>query len=133
MLGVKQRVPMKTRQNRGSRRCGVISGLTCLLTIASIPAASQETSNQNVEILDIVWNTVNQRYFDPDFGGIDWSKQYQRYKPKIASCDSSDCLYDNLNRMLFELGVSHLGVASESIWSQPNGPIEGRSSSCWTS
>lgn len=89
-----------------------MSGVICLLSITSIPGNSHEDGAQNVAILDIVWNTVNERYFDPEFGGLDWAEQYRRYKPIIASCGARDSLYDHLNKMLFQLGVSHLGVAS---------------------
>lgn len=86
--------------------------LVCFVILGSCLCHSQDRSRQNVDILDIVWNTMNERYFDPDLGGIDWKAQYERYKPIIEACETDDSLYDNLNEMLFKLEVSHLGVAS---------------------
>ncbi len=62
--------------------------------------------------LDIVWETINTHYFDSTFSGLDWRGEYEYYRPIIASCTSSDSLYYHLNKMLFKLGVSHLGVVS---------------------
>jgi carboxyl-terminal processing protease len=70
----------------------------------------QSTKNKNIAILNTVWETMNTQYFDSTFGGLDWQKEYEFYKPIIEKCKSNDCLYYHLNKMLFKLGVSHLGV-----------------------
>lgn len=72
----------------------------------------QIKKNQNVEILNTVWETMNTQYFDSTFNGLNWQEQYKYYKPIIESCKTNDSLYYYLNQMLFKLGVSHLGVVS---------------------
>jgi hypothetical protein len=68
----------------------------------------QNNENENVEILNIIWETMNTEYFDSTFNGFDWQKEYEHYKPIIESCETNDSLFHYLNRMLFKLNVSHL-------------------------
>ncbi len=87
------------------------------LTIAAamiilVSCEGQDNKNQNIEILNTVWETINTQYFDSTFNGLDWQAEYDFYKPIIASCMTNDSLYYYLNQMLFKLNVSHLGVIS---------------------
>lgn len=68
----------------------------------------QNNETQNMEILDIVWETINTQYFDSTFNGLNWQEEYDYYKPIIKSCKENDSLYHYLNQMLFKLDVSHL-------------------------
>ncbi len=68
----------------------------------------QNNGTQNMEILDIIWGTINTQYFDASFNGLDWEAEYDYYKPIIKSCKENDSLYHYLNEMLFKLNVSHL-------------------------
>lgn len=81
-------------------------------TAMSLP--SRETSLTNVErtaIFDAAWQTVNDKYFDPTFGGKDWQAIGDEYRQKLASVqDDKKFFLHVLNPMLFELGVSHLAA-----------------------
>lgn len=85
-----------------------------LLIFAAVAIISsctaQENRTYNLEILNTVYETMNTKYFDSSFGGLDWQKEYEHYKPIILACESNDSLFYHLNKMLFKLGVSHLGV-----------------------
>ena len=72
----------------------------------------QTKREKNVEILNTIWETMNSQYFESTFGGLDWRREYERYLPIVEACQTNDSLYYHLNKMLFKLGVSHLGVAS---------------------
>ena len=84
-----------------------------LISILIACCNGQSKTNQNLEILNTVWETMNTEYFDYTFGGLDWQKEYEYYKPIIKACESNDSLYYHLNKMLFKLGVSHLGIVSQ--------------------
>ncbi len=84
----------------------IVVFITTLLT----SCIGQQKEDQNVEILNTVWETMNTQYFDSTFSGLNWQEQYDYYKPIIESCKTNDSLYYYLNQMLFKLGVSHLGV-----------------------
>jgi carboxyl-terminal processing protease len=63
------------------------------------------------EIFDAVWQTVNDEYFDPTFGGQDWQAIGDAYRQKLATVQDARAFWlDVLNPMLFELGVSHIAA-----------------------
>ncbi len=105
---VKPKAPNR-RQWTGSA-C-VFLGLMCL----AIPGLPQSLGNQNLQSFDLVWQTVNDVHFDPAFGGVDWGKVRQRYRPQIESSTDVDEFIRVTNRMLFELQLSHLLVATEDM------------------
>jgi carboxyl-terminal processing protease len=57
-----------------------------------------------------VWTTINEKHFDPTFGGIDWPKVRETYEPKAAAAKSDAELYTVLRQMLSELKLSHFGI-----------------------
>ncbi len=83
--------------------------LTLAVSIGLISSCeSQYNETQNMEILEIVWGTINTRYFDATFNALNWEAEYDYYKPIVKSCKENDSLYHYLNQMLFKLNVSHL-------------------------
>jgi carboxyl-terminal processing protease len=84
--------------------------LTLGLVLCLVGFAQSETDNPYAESFDMVWNTINERFFDPEFKGVDWAECRERYRPGILTSESVDEFYVGINTMLFELGVSHLGV-----------------------
>ncbi len=100
-----------------------VMALTLLLASCARPGASPTptevtpeptvTAAQMEEYLDIfelVWQTVNETYFDPTFGGLDWNEVRERYRPQIAAAQDGEEFYVTINKMLFELNVSHIGL-----------------------
>jgi carboxyl-terminal processing protease len=75
-----------------------------------IVSSPQNTGESYHGCFEAVWKTVNDKYFDPTFGGLDWNEIYKRYQPLIASVEKDEEFYMLTNKMLFELGVSHLGI-----------------------
>lgn len=71
---------------------------------------STPTPSTHTEIFETVWQTVNDTFPDPTFGGKDWAALHDRYAPLIAAATSDEEFYSTLDRMLWELGVSHLMV-----------------------
>jgi C-terminal peptidase prc len=55
---------------------------------------------------------VRDKFFDPNFNGVDWNKARERYAPRVASVKTDAELYDLLNDMLGELHTSHSLVFS---------------------
>ncbi|MFZ2095073.1 MAG: S41 family peptidase [Anaerolineales bacterium] len=66
-------------------------------------------SAERLTIFNAVWQTINDKYFDPTFGGKDWQAIGTEYRQKLASVQDDDTFWRQvLNPMLFELGVSHV-------------------------
>jgi carboxyl-terminal processing protease len=59
---------------------------------------------------DSVWDTINQRYVDPGFNGVDWRAIGVRYRPLAMTARYDDEFWDVLNRMTGELRDSHTRV-----------------------
>ncbi len=65
---------------------------------------------------EVVWHTVNEQYFDPSFGGLDWREVHDQYRPRIAAAESDKEFYRLINQMLCELKVSHAAVIPPGHW-----------------
>lgn len=70
----------------------------------------EDAPSQTLPTFDEVWQTVNDSYFDADFGGLDWQAVREKYRPKAADAADAEALRGILNDMLRELGESHFGV-----------------------
>jgi carboxyl-terminal processing protease len=69
------------------------------------------TAAERQAIFDTVWQTVNEEYFDPTFGGKDWQAMGDEYRRKLTTVQDDDTFWRQvLNPMLWELGVSHLAA-----------------------
>jgi carboxyl-terminal processing protease len=77
------------------------------------------TAAERAAILDAAWQTVNDDYFDPTFGGKDWQAIGDAYRQRLATVEDDRTFWlEVLNPMLFELGVSHIGVLPPGLGSQ---------------
>jgi len=80
------------------------------LSISHAGQASAQTVEEHAESFEIVWQTINERFFDPDFNGVDWELSKLNFQSIVGSYSEPDSFYKYVNLMLFELGVSHTGV-----------------------
>ncbi len=72
--------------------------------------SDSEAAKRHLECFEIVWKTLNDKYFDPTFGGANWKEVHARYRPLIAAAADEKAFYEIINKMVFELNVSHSGV-----------------------
>ena len=70
---------------------------------------SPEAKNRR-ESFEIVWQTVNKNFFDPNFNGVDWKAVHDRYAPLVARATSDRELYSLLQLMVNELHQSHFWI-----------------------
>ncbi len=92
---------------------GLTVGFVLWLSVA--PCFAEDPDQRNLESFDLVWETVNREHFDPTFGGLDWRARYARYRPQIVRSRGLEAFKRITNRMLFELGLSHLLVATDNM------------------
>lgn len=81
---------------------GVLPGLT--------PCMSQD--NEHMNTFEIVWKKVNETYYDSTFGGFNWKDAHDRYLPQIIASEKDEDFYRLVNKMLWELKVSHTNLIS---------------------
>ncbi len=79
-------------------------------TVAVVASPVGFSREVRLESFNKVWNTVNERHYDPTFGGVDWKKVREIYEPKAMSAKSDIEFHDILRQMLGELKLSHFGI-----------------------
>jgi carboxyl-terminal processing protease len=98
---------------------------------ASVPAASGEGGIPNpaattpakplgpddpiddktrLDTFELVWKTINDSYWDPKFGGVDWNAVHEKYLPLGKSTSKNEEFHRLLSRMLGELDQSHFRI-----------------------
>src|SRR6266550_3684337 len=111
------------------KRIYTILFLILLMTGAGLSALAQEASPPTVSVtvdtndaqkrqesFDIVWKTVNERYYDPTFGGVDWQEVRERYAPLVTAAQTDQEVHRLLQLMVSELHQSHFVIIpKESI------------------
>ncbi|HEX8267854.1 MAG TPA: S41 family peptidase [Pyrinomonadaceae bacterium] len=76
----------------------------------AVPSVTDKNALLRRESFEKVWTTVNEKHFDPTFGGVDWKKMREVYEPKALAAKSDAEFYRVLQMMLGELGQSHFNV-----------------------
>lgn len=79
---------------------GILVGMT--------PCMSQ--NNEYLSTFDTVWKKVNESYFDRTFIGLNWKDVHDRYVPQITAAEKDEEFYRLVNRMLWELNISHANL-----------------------
>src|SRR5688572_14232856 len=74
------------------------------------PAASVEWAVQRKETFEIVWKTVDEAYFDPTFGGVDWTAVGENYRARLDAAEDKPALRKLLQSMIGELRKTHFSI-----------------------
>jgi carboxyl-terminal processing protease len=75
-----------------------------LATLDPIP------QSQWSETLEQVWRTVWLKHYDPTLACLDWPALRQSYAAQLVDAKADDEAYGIMNRLLAELGQSHLAI-----------------------
>lgn len=70
------------------------------------------SAKERAEIFDEVWETIDEKYYDPKFNGTDWNAVRERYRPQVESAASDREFYALLKQMTGELRDAHTRVLS---------------------
>ena len=73
-------------------------------------AISTTTREGRLAVFDDVWQTVRDRYYDPNFHGVDWIAQRTLFRPQAAEARGPDEFYAVLRQLLAPLRDSHTRV-----------------------
>ena len=80
-------------------------------SVGSVAAESNRaTREERLAVFDDVWSTINQRYYDRYFQGLDWQAQRTTYRDLAANAETNRELYSVLRRMIATLNDSHTRV-----------------------
>ena len=89
--------------------------LLVLLVMGLSLAACQSVNQEYLKNFEVVWQTVNDTFPDPTFGGVDWKAVHDRYQPLIGAAKNDEEFFLTLNRMLWELNASHAVVMPNKL------------------
>src|SRR6185503_5478426 len=77
---------------------------------APVPFVSTATRAGRLAVFDDAWSTINQRYYDSAFRGLDWVAHGTRFRALAAQANSSEELYAVLRSMIAPLADPHTRV-----------------------
>jgi carboxyl-terminal processing protease len=96
---------------------------------AAVVIPPPDTAAVRADAFDLVWKTVNEKHYDPTFGGVDWKKVRTVYEPQALLAGLTDReFHDVLRRMLGEMKLSHFGIhppAAEVVAAQTGRGVTG--------
>ena len=59
------------------------------------------------EVFEDVWQTINEKYFDTAFNGVNWNAMRERYRPIVDAARDDDEFYASMKKMVGELHDAH--------------------------
>ncbi len=80
------------------------------LATTAMQADGDASFRRRMESFEKVWTTVNEKHYDPTFGGVDWSAVRVKYEPLARKSVTDDEMHNILRSMLGELKLSHFGI-----------------------
>jgi carboxyl-terminal processing protease len=93
-----------------------------LVDWGTAPKAQSAWRHDALASFDEVWQTVDQTFYDPTFGGLDWNAVRAELRPRAEAAPSADDVRRVIVEMLGRLKRSHFVVLSASA-SGDEGPI----------
>ncbi|HEY6660248.1 MAG TPA: S41 family peptidase [Pyrinomonadaceae bacterium] len=113
-------------RNRTSSRAGSIVALFALCLVLGVWSSqltaktftddsslvSTATPEGRLAVFDDVWETIQERYYDPKFHGIDWQAKRNVFRPAAARASGTHEFYDVLRQMIASLKDAHTRVYS---------------------
>lgn len=91
----------------------VLSTAPCVILLAVVIARPAAQTSGAV-LFDEVWQTINDAYYDPTFGGVDWPAVRDELRPKAAASRSIDQTHAVIDDMLGRLHQSHFALLPAS-------------------
>src|SRR4051794_5174460 len=97
------------------RRRPVLAIAAVIVMVAGFAKQSAPTFADRAAHLtsfDIVWDTVNDTFPDPAFGGLDWNAVRRELRPRAEQAVSADGVRSVITEMLARLKRSHFVLLS---------------------
>jgi carboxyl-terminal processing protease len=73
---------------------------------------STATPEGRLAVFDDVWETIEDRYYDPRFHGVDWQAKRASFRPVAAKATSTHEFYELMRQMIGSLRDAHTRVYS---------------------
>jgi len=70
------------------------------------------TQRDRQEIFSETWATINEKYYDPSFNGVNWRAVREQYRPVVETASSDEDFYTAMKKMVGELRDAHTRFAT---------------------
>jgi len=90
--------------------------LALVFSIATKGGSHSLSPKDREQVFEKVWKDVDEHYYDPAFGGVNWREVHQRYRPLVAAAKDDKDFYSILDRMTAELHDAHTRFSSPEQW-----------------
>ena len=91
------------------------------------PMFTPEQRQKHLESFDYVWETIRDKHWDQEFGGVDWGAVRDELRPRIEAAFSKAQVRQVLDEMISRLDQSHFNIVSGEVYEQMKRPTEERS------
>lgn len=101
-----------------ARRCSIliVLGLGLAFSLAMSGTSRGLSPKDRMKVFEKVWKDVDEHYYDPEFGGVDWKEIHKRYLPRVKAAKDDQDFYATLDRMTGELHDAHTRFSSPEQW-----------------
>jgi carboxyl-terminal processing protease len=89
---------------------------------AALAGSAQDWRATALASFDDAWKTINDSFYDPAFGGLDWQGVRTELRPRVASAASMDEARNVIREMLARLRKSHFQLLAPSATNTISGP-----------
>jgi len=79
---------------------------------------STEMRELDRQSFDLIWKTINDKHYDPEFGGLDWQGVYNELAPRIKKTKSHSQARDIMWDMISRLELSHFNIIPAEVSSE---------------
>lgn len=80
------------------------------------PALTAQEKQLNIESFELVWSTVRDQYWDPQFGGLNWQAVHDELHPEIERAATQSRARAVMAEMLERLGKSHFAIIPADLF-----------------
>ncbi len=87
-----------------------------VFSIATSGISRSLSPKERGAVFERVWKDVDEHYYDPEFGGVNWKEIHQRYLPLVKSAKDDKNFYSIVDRMTAELHDAHTRFTSPEQW-----------------
>lgn len=100
----------------------IIPAGTRAATMPERPALTEQGHRLDLESFDYVWNTINEKHFDPEFGGLDWAGMRAEFRPRVERASSTAEARAVMDEMINRLDLSHYNIIPAEVYAAMDRP-----------
>jgi len=77
---------------------------------------STEQRNLNMQSFEFIWSTIRDQYWDPGFGGLNWTAVHDEMLPRMERASTMPEARHVMRQMIDRLGKSHFAIIPSDVY-----------------